>query len=389
MPIAAGEALVLTWLDTQYQPMVELLEQLVNTDSHSPDKAGVDRTGKILQEHLEARGIACEVTDHATAGFFLKATVAPANGHSNDHVLLLGHRDTVFAKGTVKVRPFRAEGTTAYGPGVSDMKAGLVMNAFLLEAFARNGGAALPLVGLFTSDEEIASPASRPVIEAAASGARAVFNAEPGRAAAPGGNVVSGRKGAMFLTVEVTGIPSHSGGAHDKGVSAIEELCRKVQALHALTDYASGTTVNVGLIEGGASINTVAPHAKARVDVRFKTLEAMAQAEAAVAAILETTHLPGTTTQLTERAAFLPLEQTPANRALFDHYVACAADLGLTIGGEYTGGSADSGFTSAIGAPTLCGTGPIGAKAHTPDEYCELDTMTMRAKAVALAIMRL
>jgi glutamate carboxypeptidase len=115
----------------------------------------------------------------------------------------------------------------------------------------------------------------------------------------------------------------------------------------------------------------------------------MEEAEAAVAAILETTHLPGTTTRLTERAAFLPLEQTPTNRALFDHYVACGADLGLTIGGEYTGGSADSGYTSAIGAPTLCGTGPIGAKAHTPDEYCELDSMTMRAKAVALAIMRL
>jgi glutamate carboxypeptidase len=269
------------------------------------------------------------------------------------------------------------------------MKSGLVMNAFVLEAFARAGGTALPLVGLFTSDEEIASPASRPVIEAAANGARAVFNAEPGRAAGPGGNVVSGRKGAMFLTVEVTGVPSHSGGAHDKGVSAIEELCRKVQALHALTDYETGTTVNVGLIEGGVSINTVAPHAKARVDVRFKTMAAMAAAEEAVAAILETTHLPGTTTRLTERAAFLPLEQTPLNRALFDHYVACAADLGMTVEGEYTGGSADSGYTSAVGAPTLCGTGPIGARAHTPDEICELDSMTLRAKAVALAIMRL
>jgi len=389
MPIAAGEAQVLDWLDQQYQPMLQLLGELVNTDSHSPDKAGVDRTGEILRQHLEGRGIACEVTDHPSAGFFLKATVQPADSQSNDHILLLGHRDTVFPKGTVAERPFRIEGTTGYGPGVSDMKSGLVMNAFLLEAFACHGGARRPLVGLFTSDEEIASPASRPVIEAAASGARAVFNAEPGRAAGPGGNVVSGRKGAMFLTVEVTGIPAHSGGAHDKGVSAIEELCRKVQALHALTDYQIGTTVNVGLIEGGQAVNTVAPHAKARVDVRFKTLAAMEEAEAAVAAILETTHLPGTTTRLTERAAFLPLEQSPANRALFDHYVACGADLGLTIGGEYTGGSADSGYTSAIGAPTLCGTGPIGAKAHTPDEYCELDSMTMRAKAVALAIMRL
>jgi glutamate carboxypeptidase len=388
MPITPREAELLAWLDSRYEPMVALLGALVDTDSGSQDKAGVDRAGRILQAHLEAQGVACEVTDHPTAGFFLKATV-PAQGTANDHVLLLGHRDTVFPQGTAKARPFRVEGQRAFGPGVSDMKAGLVMNAFVLEAFARAGGGPLPLVGLFTSDEEIASPASRPVIEATARGARAVFNAEPGRAAGPGGNVVSGRKGAMFLTVEVTGVPAHSGGAHDKGISAIEELCRKVVALHALTDYASGTTVNVGLIEGGVSINTVAPFAKARVDVRFATMAAMAAAEAAVQKILETTHLPGTTTRQASRAAFLPLEQTPANRALFEHYAACAADLGLTIGGEYTGGSADSGYTSATGAPTLCGTGPIGARAHTPDEVCELDSMPVRAKALALAIMRL
>jgi glutamate carboxypeptidase len=387
--ITARETEVLAWLDAQYQPMVDLLGELVDTDSGSQDKAGVDRAGEILQAHLEAQGVACEVTDHRTAGFFLTATVPPSDGTANDHVLLLGHRDTVFPKGTAKERPFRVQGRLGYGPGVSDMKAGLVMNAFVLEAFARVGGGMRPLVGLFTSDEEIASPASRPVIEAAARGARAVFNAEPGRAAGPGGNVVSGRKGAMFLTVEVTGIPAHSGGAHDKGVSAIEELCRKVTSLHALTDYESGTTVNVGLIEGGVSINTVAPFAKARVDVRFKTLAAMAAAELAVQKILETVHLAGTTTRQASRAAFLPLEQTPANLALFEHYVACAAELGLTVGGEYTGGSADSGYTSALGAPTLCGTGPIGAKAHTPDEVCELDTIPLRAKALALAIMRL
>jgi glutamate carboxypeptidase len=266
------------------------------------------------------------------------------------------------------------------------MKAGLVMNAFVLEAFARIGGAARPLVALFTSDEEIASPASRPTIEAAARGARAVFNAEPGRVS---GNIVSGRKGALFLSVEVTGRPAHSGAAHDKGISAIEELCRKVQALHALTDYDTGTTVNVGLIEGGQSVNTVAPHAAAKVDVRFRTLAAMAAAEAAIERVLAETHLAGTTTRITAKAAFLPFEPTPASQALFDHYVAAAADLGMTIGGEYTGGSADSGFTAALGAPTLCGTGPIGEKAHSPDEVCHVDTMIPRAKALALAILRL
>jgi glutamate carboxypeptidase len=126
MPIEAREAEVLAWLDTQYEAMVELLAQLVNTDSGSFDKAGVDRTGEILREHLEGRGIACEVTDHPTAGFFLKATVPSRNGQSNDHVLLMGHRDTVFGKGDAKERPFRIEGHIGYGPGVSDMKSGLV-----------------------------------------------------------------------------------------------------------------------------------------------------------------------------------------------------------------------------------------------------------------------
>ena len=387
MPIVRDEAELLAWIASRYEPTVQLLADLVNTDSGSFDQEGVDRAGEILRRHLEARGLPCEIIRHPEASFCLKATVAACEATAGGgHVVLLGHRDTVFPKGTATLRPFRIEGTRAYGPGVADMKAGLAMNALVLEAFARFGDAPRPLVMLVTPDEEIASPSSRAVIEATARGARAVFNAEPGRIS---GNIVSARKGAMFLTIEVTGKAAHSGAAHEQGVSAIEELCRKVTALHALTDYASGTTVNVGLIEGGVSINTVAPFARARVDVRFTTMANMAAAEAAVAEILETMHLPGTTTRLAERAAFLPLEQTPANRALFEHYVAAAADLGLTIGGEYTGGSADSGYTSAIGAPTLCGTGPIGARAHTPDEFCELDSMPVRAKALALAIMRL
>jgi glutamate carboxypeptidase len=387
MPMTPREALVLGWLEQQRDAMLALLGELVNTDSGSFDKEGVARAGHIIESHLMARGLPCELIAQGDGSVSIRSTL-PAHqpAASNAHVLLLGHRDTVFPKGTAAARPFRVEGDRAYGPGVADMKAGLVMNAFVLEAFARAGGAARPLVALFTSDEEIASPASRPTIEAAAQGARAVFNAEPGR---PSGNIVSGRKGAMFLTIEVTGKPAHSGSAHEHGISAIEELCRKVQALHALTDYASGTTVNVGLIEGGQSVNTVAPHAQAKVDVRFKTRAAMAAAETAIEQVLDRIHLAGTTTRITAKAAFLPLEQTPASAALFDHYVAAAADLGMTVGGEYTGGSADSGFTAAVGAPTVCGTGPIGEKAHSPDEVCHVDSLIPRAKALALAILRL
>ena len=215
--------------------MIELLGGLVNTDSGSFDREGVARAGEVIESHLlrarpAARADRAGRRQRLDQGHGRRAQPAA----SNAHVLLLGHRDTVFPKGTAAERPFRVADGRAYGPGVADMKAGLVMNAFVLEAFARAGGARRPLVGLFTSDEEIASPASRPTIEAAARGARAVFNAEPGR---PSGNIVSGRKGAMFLTVEVTGKPAHSGSSHEQGVSAIEELCRKVQALHALTDY--------------------------------------------------------------------------------------------------------------------------------------------------------
>lgn len=387
MPTDAREAQILSWLEQQQAPMLELLGALVNTDSGSYDKDGVARAAEVIEQHLMVRGLPCELVAQGDGSVSIRSTLPPAEpAAGNAQILLLGHRDTVFPKGTAAERPFRVEGERAYGPGVADMKAGLVMNAFVLEAFAQAGGAARPLVALFTSDEEIASPASRPTIEAAARGARAVFNAEPGRTS---GNIVSGRKGAMFLTIEVTGLPAHSGAAHDKGISAIEELCRKVQALHALTDYATGTTVNVGLIEGGQSVNTVAPHALAKVDVRFKTMAAMAEAEAAIEALLAETHLPGTTTKITAKAAFLPFEPTPASQQLFDHYVAAAADLGMTIGGEYTGGSADSGFTAAIGAPTVCGTGPIGEKAHSPDEVCHIDTLIPRAKALALAILRL
>ena len=387
MAISAREAELLEWLEQQQEPMVELLGALVNTDSGSFDREGVARAGEVIASHLRDRSLPLELIAQADGSVSIQTTVharQPAAG--NAHVLLLGHRDTVFPKGTAAERPFRVADGRAYGPGVADMKAGLVMNAFVLEAFARFGGAVRPLVGLFTSDEEIASPASRPTIEAAARGARAVFNAEPGR---PSGNIVSGRKGAMFLTVEVTGKPAHSGSSHEQGVSAIEELCRKVQALHALTDYQTGTTVNVGLIEGGQSINTVAPWAVAKVDVRFKTMARMTEAEAAIERILAATHLAGTATRITAKAAFLPLEPTAASQALFEHYVAGAADLGMTIGGEYTGGSADSGFTAAVGAPTVCGTGSIGEKAHSPDEVCHVDTMIPRAKALALAILRL
>ncbi len=367
--------------------MLNLLGRLVNIDSGSYNKNGTDEVYRMLQAYFSQFGIESELIPLATSGHDLRVLVpAGGEGAGNRPIMLMGHCDTVFADGTADERPFTIKNGRPYGPGVNDMKSGVVLNAFVLAAIAKAGGTRAPLVGLFSSDEEIASPGSRPVIESEGRAARAVFNSEPAR---PSGNVVTGRKGAVFFRFEVSGKAAHSGVAHEHGRSAIEELTRKIQALHELTDYELGTTVNVGLIEGGRSVNTVAPFAAAEVDVRFKTLAAMEDVLAQIQDILKITHIAGTQTDIVREGRFLPLEESDANRALFDTYVQSTKELGFEVAGEYTGGSADSRFTSAVGTPTLCGMGPIGAGSHSEDEFMDVDSMAPRAKALALTVLRL
>lgn len=378
---------VLSWLADQQGAMLTLLETLVNTDGGSYDKAGVDTVGAHLRAFLEEQGVACETVANERFGDALRAVVTNgAQGGSNRTVLLLGHRDTVFPKGEPMRRPFRVENGKAYGPGVCDMKAGLVMNAFVLVALHRAGAAPGPVVGLFTSDEEIGSPACRPLIEREARHARAVFNSEPGR---PDNGVVTGRKGGVFMRLSVTGRAAHSGANFADGISAIEELARKIIALHALTDLGRGITLNVGTIAGGQTVNTVAPSAQAELDLRFITPADRAAAMREIKRIVETSFVAGTSAQLEIAGEFLPLVASDQSQALFDHYASCSAALGAPVESQFTGGCADSGFAAATGTPTICAVGPVGGKAHSPEEYLELATVVPRAQALALAIMRL
>jgi len=256
----------------------------------------------------------------------------------------------------------------------------------VLAAMKRFGGAPAPLVGLITSDEEIASPSSRPIIERVARAARCVFNAEPGR---PSGNVVTGRKGGVFMRFEVFGKAAHSGGAFEKGISAIGELAHKILAMHKLTDLERGVTVNVGTVAGGQSVNTTAPYAEGQIDLRYIKPADRVLALASLADIVDTASVAGTTARLQILGEFLPLTMTAAAEELLAGYQAAAADIGLRIAGEFTGGCADSGFSAGVGCPTLCATGPVGGNAHTPEEYLEVGSLVPRAQALALAIMRL
>jgi glutamate carboxypeptidase len=378
------------WLATQQGAMLDVLRQMVDTDGGSYDKAGVDAVGAQVARFMEQQGIPTETLPQQKHGDCIRATVeggeATRGGNARENILLMGHRDTVFPKGEPQRRPFTIEGTRAYGPGVADMKAGLVMNMFVLAAFKKFGGAPGPLVALFTGDEEIGSPEGRPVIEAEAKAARVVFNSEPGR---PNGGIVTGRKGGVFMAFDVEGKAAHSGGNFEAGISAIGELAAKVTAIHALTDLARGITLNVGLISGGQSVNTVAPWAQGQIDLRYVEPADREEVMAKIHAIIEKSFIPGTRSTLTIRGEFRPLTQSPESARLFTSYREAAQESGFDPSGEFSGGCADSGFTAAMGAPTLCAVGPVGGRAHTPEEYLEIESLVPRAQALARAILRL
>ncbi|SDC13261.1 M20 family metallopeptidase [Belnapia rosea] len=390
MTANSPESAITTWLATQEGAMLRVLEAMVNTDGGSYDKPGVDAVGRIVQDFMAERGIPVEVIPQAQYGDCLKARVAGgealSSGNEKQQIVLMGHRDTVFPKGEPARRPFRIENGIATGPGVADMKAGLVMNMFVLAAFQQFGGAPGPLLGLFTGDEEIGSPEGRAVIEATAREARVVFNSEPGR---PGGGVVTGRKGGVFSVFDIEGKAAHSGGNFEAGISAIGELAAKVTALHALTDLGRGITVNVGLVSGGQSVNTVAPWAQGQIDLRYREPADRDEVMARIHAIIERSYVPGTRARLAIRGEFLPLTQSAAAAKLFDMYRSAAGESGLSVTGEFSGGCADSGFTAAVGAPTICAVGPVGGKAHSPEEYLEVASLVPRAQAMARAILRL
>ncbi|KZT15701.1 peptidase M20 [Acidovorax sp. GW101-3H11] len=382
-PPSAPTAPALAWLAGQGQAMQDLLQKVVNIDSGSRDEAGVTAVAHALAERLLAAGVPVQFEPVPGYGVLLHAQVTPDEAAGEGApIILMGHMDTVYPAGTVARRPFRVEDGRAYGPGVADMKSGLVLNVFVAEAFARCGGLAAPLHLFFSCDEEIGSPATRDLIMDKVRGARAVFNAEPGRVS---GNVVTSRKGSMVVEFEVTGVAAHAGINHAAGASAIEALARKTLALHALTDPATGVTCNVGVVQGGIVPNMVAPHAKAEVDLRFTADTDPDELLERVRAIVEEASVPRTQGRITTARRTLPMKPTPDY--LLALYQQGARSLGFEVAGEFTGGAADSGLTASVGVPTLCATGPVGGHPHTEREYCELATFVPRAQAVALAVL--
>lgn len=389
-------ARVQAWLAAREGEMTTLLADLVNADSGTYNKAGVDAAGEVLQAFWRSHGLTVSVIPRERFGDVIAADLACPGAADPRPVLLLGHRDTVFPEGEPSRRPFTVKDGRGYGPGVADMKSGLAIEAFVMAAFAACGAPGMPLRMVTTSDEEIASPACAEVITDEARKARAVFNAEPSRTRAtpPSDNqrtqvITRGRKGGVFLKAEMTGKAAHSGAHYDRGRSAILDLGQKIAPLHALTDLERGISVNVGLIGGGQTVNTIAPSAWAEIDLRYIEPEQRDAMVSAIRRIVETPAVDGVTSKLTISGEFLPLVQTEEARHLLALYTRAAADLGIEVSAEFTGGCADSGLTAAAGCPTLCSVGPTGGGGHTPEEFVNLDSLVPSAQTLAATLCAL
>jgi glutamate carboxypeptidase len=361
------------------------LERLVNTDCGSYTKAGVDVIGRWTAERL--RSLGARVTSHPNDQGLGETIVAEFAGTDprGPVLLCIGHMDTVFDEGTALERPFEIQAGIATGPGVTDMKSGLLAGLYAIDALRTTLGG-LPLARLVfvaNPDEEIGSPVSSSHIRRIAADADACFVLECARA---NGDIVSSRKGTLDLVITVNGRAAHAGVEPEKGRSAILEAARIVTELHALNGRWPGVTVNVGVIGGGTRPNVVAERCVMEVDLRAVTRDSLVEAEAAISAITAPRVVPEVTTEIEETGRHWPMEKLERSGHLVGHAVSLAAALGFPLRDSATGGASDANTTAGMDVPTIDGLGPIGGLDHSPGEYLEVASIVPRTLLLAALI---
>jgi glutamate carboxypeptidase len=366
------------------------LERLVNIDcgTYTPD--GVDEIGRWTARFLGELGAEVDVRPDPE-GRFGKTVVATFHGRADGpRVLLIGHMDTVFDVGTAASRPFRIDDGVAYGPGVTDMKSGLLAGLYALKAITDelDGLPFERLTFIANPDEEVGSPSSRDHIRAAAADADVCLVLECARA---NGDIVSARKGILDTRLSVHGRAAHAGVEPEKGRSAILEAARLIRELHGLNGRWPGVTVNVGKIAGGTRPNVVAERCDLEVDVRSTTAEGLVEVESAIRELAAAPEVEDTTIEANVMVSWLPMEKLERSGRLVEHAKSIAARLGFTVNDTSTGGASDANTTSGMGVPTLDGLGPIGGNDHAPAEYLDVESIVPRTTMLAgllLAIAR-
>lgn len=378
-------------IEAAYPAYLADLERLCSIDcgSYTPD--GVNEVATWTAGFLSAIGATSERRPDP-AGRLGDTVVATFEGRAGAGVrlLLIGHMDTVFPEGTVAERPFRVEDGVAYGPGVTDMKSGLLAGLYALSALRDLGGGdlrALPferIVFVANPDEEIGSPSSTPHIREIASTVDACFVLECARA---NGDFVSARKGIADIRLTVHGVAAHAGVEPEKGRNAIVAGSNIVAGVQALNGRWPGVTANVGVFRSGTRPNVIPDLAELEVDVRGVTRETLLAAVDAVRTLASEPGVPDVTVDLDTFASWMPMEKLERSGRLADHVIALGRRLGFETRDVATGGASDANTTSGMGVPTIDGLGPIGGRDHSPFEYLELSSVVPRTTLVAALLL--
>jgi glutamate carboxypeptidase len=367
-------------LKRREQEMVRLLGRFVACESPSHDKAAVDAMGELAANEWRRRGAKVQILRQAKRGNHVRAEVSLGEGATAGQILVLGHLDTVYPLGTLAKMPFRVSGGRAWGPGTFDMKAGLVMALFAVDALtAARMWPRKRLVFLWTSDEEIGSTTSRSVIEREARRSDAALVLEP--ALGSDGRLKTARKGVGHAELIVTGRAAHAGVNPQNGVNAVHELALQIVRLMKLNDPGSGVTVQATVVAGGTVSNVVPDQARAEVDIRITRKSDARVIERKLRALRPI--LKGARLGVRGGVNRPPLERTAAIEAFFRRAQSLMSDLGLSLGEASTGGGSDGNFTGAIGVPTLDGLGAVGDGAHTPHEHVVIRRLPERAALLA------
>jgi len=371
------------------------LEQLVNIDCGSYTKSGVDQVGRWFAEQMKELGADVRVKPNETLGDTVVGVLGSGSGAG--HAMLIGHLDTVFAEGTASERPYSVKDGRAYGPGVNDMKAGLLAGVYALRALRALATAAagrqvapadwLPfgrLTFVGNPDEEIGSPVSTPVIRDVAETAEVCFVLESARA---NGDIVSARKGIADYIVQIEGRAAHAGVEPEKGRSAVVEAAHKTLALTSLNGRWPAVTVNVGVIAGGTRPNVIAEHCELEIDLRATSRADMEAAEDAITEICMRSTVPDVLCTINRRHRWWPMERSDSTALLADSAIALASRIGFELHDASTGGASDANTTSGMGVPTLDGLGPVGGADHAPGEYTEIDSIVPRTVLLAALLL--
>jgi glutamate carboxypeptidase len=394
---AAATRQLRAWMADHEPEMIAFLGRIVDMDTSTLHRAGVEALALLVAERLQALGLAVERPDVSAppeawiAEAFLggrgAAAIAPAvvgrldHGQGRGRLLLVAHLDTAFPPGAPAASPFRIADGRAYGPAVADMKGGVVGVLYACRALLETGLARPETITVvFDTDEQAGTVCSRPLLEAEAARADWGLVTESGRA---GGQVVGQRAGLAMGELTVTGVEAHLGTGFREGRSAIEALCRKVTDLHRLHDPDRGVLLNVGEIQGGTRRNLYAGRATARMDIRVVDTPAWERTRRAIEAIAARDDVPGTRTELRLWQHRPPMPWTEATDRLAGLVAETATEMGTAIETVATMGGSDANLLAAQGVPSLCGLGPVGGAVMTTGEYIELPSLAERAALVA------